>query len=156
MHGPAEATLALIIAALRSPASPLMAILPKAQSWKVLPRASRKGRRMRARQRANRPSPSQIAIRAHFVRARRPPNFAIPSSDCIAGGWLPSICRVGERLFKSRLEDRDVPKRRINQRLRASPPPSRLRSGRAYLTTPTHCPVRVKRERLNLSARQRD
>src|SRR5262245_4704547 len=47
---------------------------------------------------AHRPPPSQIAFRAHFVRARRPHKFTIPRSGSIAGGWLPNICRVGRSI----------------------------------------------------------
>src|SRR5262245_12936459 len=47
---------------------------------------------------AQRPPPSQIAFRAHFVRARRPHKFTTPRSGSIAGGWLPNICRVGRSI----------------------------------------------------------
>src|SRR6266705_5607427 len=59
---------------------------------------------MRARQRRKRPSPSQIAVRTHFVCARRPPNFTIPCSGSIAGGWLPTICRVGRSIGSNVME----------------------------------------------------
>src|SRR5262249_16726972 len=133
MHGPADATLALIIAALRSPASPLMAILPKAQSWKVLPRASRKGRRMRARQRANGRRP--IAIRAHFVRARRPPKFCHPKFRLHRRGMAPEYLSRWRAIGSNAAGKIVTLPRRINQRLRASPLPYRLRSGRTYLIT---------------------
>ena len=43
------------------------------------------------RRRPKRPSPRQIAVRAHVVRAKRPPNFTIPWSGSIAGGRLPTL-----------------------------------------------------------------
>src|SRR5262245_40013657 len=51
---------------------------------------------------ARRPSPSQIAVRAHVVRAKGPPNFTIPWSGSIGGGRLPTICRFGGRLVQMR------------------------------------------------------
>lgn len=154
-HGPADATLALIIAALRSAPSPPTAILPKTQV-KVLPRASRKGRRMRARQRAKRPSPSQIAIRAHFVRARRPPILPSQVPAASPGDGSRVFVASASDWFKCGGKDRHAPKSRINQRSRASPLAYRLRPGRTYLTTASHRPVRGESERLNLAARQRD
>src|SRR5260370_39439541 len=46
---------------------------------------------MRTAATAQTPSPRQIAVRAHVVRAKRPPNFTIPWSGSIAGGRLPTL-----------------------------------------------------------------
>ena len=83
---------------------------------------------MRARQRPKRPSPSQIAVRAHFVCARRPQILPSPCSGSIAGGWLPTICRFGRSIGSNAIGRSESPREpKINQMVSRRHPQRRLR-----------------------------
>ena len=106
------------------------------------------------RRRPKRPSPNRIAVRAHVVRAKRPPNFTIPWSGSIAGGRLPTLfVALAVDWFKMRSgESRALASAPLTkwfdagrsaageESLGSSPRPflSPPDSGRAYRTTAAH------------------
>src|SRR6266567_2591920 len=59
---------------------------------------------MRARQRRKRPSPEPNRSQNSLCLCKAPPNFTIPCSGSIAGGWLPTICRVGRSIGSNVME----------------------------------------------------